>query len=212
MANDNYDGLTLEELEAEYIRRKVYYRGDKSREIFIGKLRKDDEHRKERVDYHSKFALKDLKRMVKERDNGFDFRIWLELHNLRLSTITKPQLINYIIQKEDEHDRSKYWKEREEIEVREREDWVEQANKEREERIENLKKIKKIGKDIDALWVPLHKKEDKTTKEYEYLVKLLLLRLNTRKELSRPIDYGDLPQNTLSLLEEKFKKVTSEYQ
>jgi len=205
---NTYEDLTLEELEQEYLKRKIYYRGEKTRHIFIEKLKDDDRIHEERVISWSKLPLKDLKKIAKERDTGYDLRIWLEMNNIQWSTITKPQLIEYIIKEEDKATQSVYWKEKQEIESQEFQEYINNSKKLTDQKVENLKKIRKIAKDIDALWQPLFKKEDKTTEEYERLVKLLVLRLGTRKEVTRAIDYNDMPEDILSKIEEKFKKIT----
>jgi len=204
----NYEDLTLEELEQEYIKRKIYFRGERARHVFIEKLKEDDRIHQERVNSWSKLPLKGLKKMVKEKDTDYNINIWLGMQNLRWSTITKSQLVEYIIYEEDKATQSILWKERYELEAKERAEWVENSKKRTEQHLESLKKIRKIAKDVDDLWLPLFRKEDKITEEYEYLVKLLILRLGTKKEVTRVIDYTDMPKDILTSLEEKFKKVT----
>lgn len=205
----NYENWSLKELKDEYIKRKVYYRGEETNDVFIEKLKEDDYIHQERVNSLSILSLKDLKKMMKERDSHGDLRLNLLQNNLQMGTLTKDQCANYIIEQEDKIMRSQWFKEKREIEDREFKEHIDKRQVDNETRLEYLKKIIKMSKDIDGVWFPLFEKENKTMEEYERLVKLLILRLGTKKEVRRPIDYYDLPQKTLETIEEKFNKIMS---
>ena len=180
---DDYEYLTLDELENQVLQRCVFYTCEKTPENLIAMLKKEDDIRKARLVCYKKLTRTQLKALVNEKCIFFP-----KYENWAKKKYTLNDYVEIIIKDDEKEDQNKRWKLQNKLRI-EKQDSEQIKNDAmrlllKRQVYQNYKLTEKLDRGIDEL----RNKENKTIPEYATLVDLLFQRLATKREVTRIID------------------------